>query len=268
MNQVYIRPGLLLPKQLNVVGLDVDGVLASTDAYMWTIFFVLRSYGFPVTEEMLPQIKQLPQRSNCAWRGCHMLVEELANDAGQAAPSFEEVRSRFEWVFHPHVEDPSAAASNPNNVGLCVSEQCYISPGWGHALRSELELEAVFVATGRPRVDYDDFANRFGLTTFVDVSSCREDYQGVIKPDPASLEWALTELEKSREVDRSRVGYVGDSVVDVQAAKAAGILSIGVPNPARGDQGQAFQELVQSDADIVVCNLDAIAPTLLSLVSS
>ena len=51
------------------------------------------------------------------------------------------------------------------------------------------------------------------------------------KPDPEPLFQALDQLKFNDEISNINIWYVGDTQYDVQAAKSAGILSIGIPTP-------------------------------------
>jgi phosphoglycolate phosphatase-like HAD superfamily hydrolase len=90
------------------------------------------------------------------------------------------------------------------------------------------------IVTGRPRADAVRFLERHGIAGMVSALVCMED--APLKPDPAPVRLALDRLGVRR------AWMVGDSPDDMTAARAAGVVPIGIVAP--GDR------------------LDAVAPAL------
>jgi phosphoglycolate phosphatase-like HAD superfamily hydrolase len=79
------------------------------------------------------------------------------------------------------------------------------------------------VVTGRPRVDAEEVLDRFGLLSNTSVLVTRED--APLKPDPAPVLLAL------RRLAVEHAWMVGDTRDDIEAARSAGVLPIGVAPP-------------------------------------
>ncbi|MBB2945342.1 phosphoglycolate phosphatase [Actinoplanes lutulentus] len=96
-----------------------------------------------------------------------------------------------------------------------------------------------------------------GMASYVDGIASRFDGMDpcLLKPHPFLLERALS----SAGVPRDRAVFIGDSVTDVEAGRAAGIRTIGYANKP-GKQ----QRLTDAGADIVIHSMRALAAELLS----
>lgn len=92
-----------------------------------------------------------------------------------------------------------------------------------------------------------------GLDASVDVLAAQE-HTDLHKPHPAPLEYAASHLG----VSASQCVYVGDAVVDILAARAAGMAAVGVTWGA-GDPG----ELGAADPDALVGDVAALRAVLL-----
>ena len=108
----------------------------------------------------------------------------------------------------------------------------------------QLGLKAA-VASSSTRKWVMDHLNRFGIGGHFDAIVCREDVKRT-KPDP---DLYLTALERL-EVSPSEAIAFEDSSNGVQAAKAAGLFCVAVPNPLTSD-------LDLSEADLRLLSLDA-----------
>jgi phosphoglycolate phosphatase-like HAD superfamily hydrolase len=81
----------------------------------------------------------------------------------------------------------------------------------------------IAVVTGRPKADAEDFLERTGLMARISALVTRED--GPLKPDPAPVTSALQRLGVTR------AWMLGDTPDDLAAARAAGVVPIGVIAP-------------------------------------
>jgi HAD superfamily hydrolase (TIGR01509 family) len=88
------------------------------------------------------------------------------------------------------------------------------------ALRAAGISTAVVTSKGRRRFEPD--AERVGLAAEIDVAVCAGE--AAPKPDPEGVLEALRRLG----VQPERAAMVGDTVVDMAAARAAGVLAVGV----------------------------------------
>ena len=83
------------------------------------------------------------------------------------------------------------------------------------------------LVTGRPRDEAIWFLDRYELTALFDVVVARED--APLKPSPRGIRSAMETLRAGR------AWFIGDTVDDVMAAKAAGLVPIGVSVDDAGD---------------------------------
>ena len=86
----------------------------------------------------------------------------------------------------------------------------------------------VAVVTGRPRKDAERFLDENRLTRFVSTTVCMEDAPA--KPDPAPVKLALSRLGVER------AWMLGDTPDDLVAARAAGVLPVGVVPPGEAPE--------------------------------
>jgi histidinol-phosphate aminotransferase len=108
-------------------------------------------------------------------------------------------------------------------------QQFYLGRNWDGLIQNEQllmdvdileKLSSTFklgIVTGRPRKELEFTLKRFKITKYFDISICMEDTKGKGKPDPFGIELAIKKLKAGRAI------YVGDTVDDIIAAKAAGI---------------------------------------------
>ncbi|HEY7411650.1 MAG TPA: HAD family hydrolase [Vicinamibacteria bacterium] len=111
----------------------------------------------------------------------------------------------------------------------------------------------IVTSGGRPRVEWEigehALADRFETVVYGDDARQR-------KPHPEALLLALDRLGVAPE----RAAYVGDSPEDVEMARAAGALSVGIPG------GFPNQEALRASApDLLAPDLDAAARALVAL---
>ena len=90
------------------------------------------------------------------------------------------------------------------------------------------------MVTGRPRADAALFLERQGIGSLFSALVCLED--GPDKPDPAPVNLARERL------GRRRAWMVGDTVNDILAARAAGVLPLGVVPP--GEKFARYPDLL------------------------
>ena len=116
------------------------------------------------------------------------------------------------------------------------------------AMLAELQSLAIptAVLSNKPHAPTVEIVRTFfGLDRFVDVLGHREEFEA--KPDPVQAFMLSDKLGTSAQ----ECVFVGDTEVDIETAKRAGMRSIGVTWGFRPKQA-----LVEADADHVVENVD------------
>jgi len=202
---------------------DLDGVLADVSrSYRAAIIETAASFGVAVTPEMIREAKAAG-RANDDWT----LTWRLCRSAGADVP-LQMVKERFEKVYQGDGSTP----------GLKHGETPLLDRDTLAALAGRLPLGVV---TGRPRTDAAEFLDRFDLGEFFSAVVTRED--APMKPDPGPVRLALARLG----VDRAWM--LGDTGDDLVAARAAGVIPIGVVAP--GDDPTKAREAL-SDAAMVL----------------
>lgn len=100
----------------------------------------------------------------------------------------------------------------------------------GEALKDLFRTFDLGIVTGRPAAETRFTLEHFGFERFFPVVITRDDLpEGRGKPDPLGIRSALAVL------GRRQGFYAGDTVDDMRAARAAGLVPIGVVSP--GDAG-------------------------------
>jgi HAD superfamily phosphatase len=182
---------------------DMDGVLVDvTESYRETIAQTAAHFtGRPIGNE---QIQQYKNRGgfNDDWKLTHRIVL----DAGLDTP-FDDVKAHFQKLFHG---------------GLMQRERWIAREGVLERLAARFRF-AIF--TGRPneevRMTLDRFASRSTFEPIIGMYDVTEH-----KPHPEGL-LRIAELNPDAELY-----YIGDTVDDARAARAAKIPFIGVAAPS------------------------------------
>jgi histidinol-phosphate aminotransferase len=202
---------------------DLDGVIADVSgSYRAAIVETAASFGVEVTSEMIGTAKAAGN-ANDDWD----LTRRLCFAAGADVP-LQMVKDRFERLYQGDGSDP----------GLKSEERPLLDRDTLADLARRLPLGIV---TGRPSADAYEFLDRFDLGGFFSAVVTREE--APMKPDPGPIRLALARLG----VDRAWL--VGDTRDDLLAARAAGVVPIGVVAP--GDDPARSQDAL-SDAALVL----------------
>lgn len=184
---------------------DLDGVVADVSkSYRQAIIETGESFGITITPEMITRSKA-GGNANDDWE----LTWRLITGQGVEA-DLGEVTSRFEEIYQ----------GNDTRPGLRENERCLVE----HSFLEELAIDfRLAIVTGRPRRDAVQFLDGEGLLDLFDAVITRDDAPS--KPDPKPVSLAMGQLGVTR-------GWMlGDTVDDLVAARAAGVLPIGVIAP-------------------------------------
>ena len=112
----------------------------------------------------------------------------------------------------------------------------------------------VGIVTGRPEAEARWTIERFGWKSFFPLIVPMEKQQGRGKPDPYPLQYAMLSCQAAGvTIDPDEAVYIGDSIDDVTAARAAGMWSIGIV-PPYVDADQHERLLLDRGAHLVLRN--------------
>ena len=188
---------------------DMDGVLADVRrSYREAIVAACASFGARVGPAEIESAKARGD-ANDDW----VLTRTLLAEAGVSAP-LAAVRSRFEEAYQGTDSAPGLRRHE-----TLVPERAQLA-AWARSFK-------LGVVTGRPRRDAERFLDEHRIRGFFDAVVCRED--APLKPDPAPVHAAMAQLG-------ARAGWMlGDTPDDVNAARRAGLVPIGVLAPGSGD---------------------------------
>jgi HAD superfamily phosphatase len=184
---------------------DLDGVLVDVGgSYRRAIVDTAASFGVVVSQHDIETAKSSGGASD-DWE----LTRRLIADRGVVV-DYREVTARFELLYQGNGTEPGLKANERPLVDASVWAR------WAQTL-------PLAVVTGRPRVDAEEVLDRFGLLSNTSVLVTRED--APLKPDPAPILLALERLAVEH------AWMVGDTRDDIEAARSAGVLPIGVAPP-------------------------------------
>ncbi len=187
---------------------DMDGVLVDVStSYRAAIEGTVAAFGGRVSAAGISAAKTRSGVNN-DW----MLSRALLADQGIEV-SLAEVTAVFEALYQGTGDTP----------GLWTRETPLIAP---EQLGDLSGGRPMAVVTGRPRRDAERFARTSGIARWLPTMVCMED--GPPKPDPAPVRLALASLGVQR------AWMVGDTPDDIRAARAAGVLPVGVLGPGAG----------------------------------
>lgn len=191
----------------SMIVFDMDGVLVDvTESYRETICQTVKAFtGKTITRELVQEYKNRGGFNN-DW----LLSQTICRDLGLEL-EYQTVVDRFNELFFGDL-------STGIPTGLMKNERWLPENGLLEALRAEHGLS---VFTGRLRDEAMITLRRFGHTgTFDPVVGDDDVSKG--KPDPEGL------LKIQAAYPDARLVYVGDTVDDARASRAAGVPFIGI----------------------------------------
>lgn len=179
--------------------LDMDGVLADVSrSYRRAILETVSAFGATTDDEAISAAKRRTG-SNNDW----VVTHELLSRRGVQV-SLDDVIARFQEIY--------AEANSSERLIPDATE-----------LRELARRLPLGIVTGRPRAEAETFLERAGLTGMFGALVCMEDAPD--KPDPAPVRLALERL------GARSAWMVGDTVNDIAAARASGVVPLGVVPP-------------------------------------
>ena len=185
---------------------DMDGVLVDVSrSYRAAIVQTAAALGVTVTDQDIEALKA-EGNANDDWSLTHRLVGAAGVDA-----TLTDVTARFEELYQGGNGEP----------GLKDTEALLFGRDALARLGQRFRLGIV---TGRPRSDADFFLESKGIADLFDVVVTRDD--AALKPRPRA------DGPRAHAASAfARAWLLGDTRDDVQSARAAGVLRIGVLAP-------------------------------------
>jgi HAD superfamily phosphatase len=200
---------------LGALFFDMDGVLID----------VSRSYRRAIEEtvghftgrQVVPGTVQRYKNDggfNDDWKLTHAII----TDTSMEVP-FARVKEEFQKRYRGRNWD-----------GFIAEEPALLSDRTLRRLTDSVPLMGI--VTGRPKAEARWTLKRFGWRKHFPLLVPRERHEGRGKPNPFPLQHALSILNAAgRPTEPTDAAYVGDSVDDMAAARAAGLWAIGVTPP-------------------------------------
>lgn len=185
--------------QVKGVIFDVDGTLADSVGFFYEIALeILRLAGAPaVSQEKVYALMRLGDAAPLE----KLFPPDFPNPSATLKRIVDE--RMHEWMRQYHEETEAI----PGSVELL------------HDLRAKGIQLGIATSSGRAL----PFLDRWGVRHLFDGIVGREDVESR-KPHPEPILKCLGHLQ----LDPHEVAYVGDSIIDMQAGKAAGVYTIGV----------------------------------------
>lgn len=234
------------PASIRGVFFDMDGVLVDVSrSYRRAIQETAEHFvGRRITNYVVQRYKNAGG-FNDDWKLTHAIV----TDAGMEVP-YPRVVEQFQQLYR-----------GDNWNGLIAEEPPLIASHTLDALSTEGRV--LGVVTGRPDAEARWTIDRFGWGRYFPLVVARERHEGRGKPDPFPLQRALAILDAAGlQVAPEECVYIGDSVDDMVAARAAGMWAIGfVPPYLDTEEHSALlrkkgAHLIVTDATVLVRVID------------
>lgn len=216
----------------DLIVFDMDGVLVEvTASYRATIQATVKHFtGYEPTGAEIQDWKNLGGW-NDDWLLSHAMIAERGVEI-----EFQTVVDRFQQIFHGDGTD-----------GLILREQWLAKEGLFNRLRAAHHLG---VFTGRLRWEANVTLNRFSPDLFDPVVGV-DDVERA-KPFPDGL------LKICQSVPHGKCWYVGDTVDDARASKAAGVPFIGIAAPGNPRYDELVRLLRGEGAIAVVDDINSL----------
>lgn len=205
---------------------DIDGTLLDTSELLYQAFeYAIKSQGLvpPSREEMSKVI-------GVSLEKCYLAFAPLGNNALLC-----KAHNEFQ------LENPHLSKLFPETVPVLIKLK-------------EMGLKLVGI-TNRWKSTAEVSIKRAKLDKYLDFVNYRDGFKN-IKPDPEMLLHAIQKLGMNKD----EAVMVGDTAIDIEAARGAGIKSVGVT------YGFLGQEIAKEKPDFVIDNLSQLLKILLPTV--
>ena len=218
-----------------MIVLDMDGVLVEVgESYRETICQTVAHFtGKTITRELVQEYKNAG-----GWNNDWALSQKIARDLGTEV-EFDTVRAYFDSIFFGTITD-----GIPD--GLMSRERWIANPGVLEALGERFQYS---IFTGRLRDEAQLTLNRFAKNLrFQPLIGADDVTQG--KPHPEGLA-KIVALQPDAEY-----WYIGDTVDDARASKAAGVPFIGIAAPGVPFRDELLRLLEAEDARVILNDIN------------
>ncbi|MCU1339447.1 MAG: superfamily [Bryobacterales bacterium] len=212
---------------------DMDGVLAEvTESYREAIVQTVEHFaGRRIERDLIQDYK-----NQGGWNNDWALSQKIAADLGVEVP-YDVVVDYFNQIFIGN-----------NGDGLIQREQWFPKQGLLERLRQRFGL-AIF--TGRLQYEAEITLKRFAPDCSFDPRLCAEHVTNS-KPAPDGL-LAIQRMNPER-----KIWYVGDTVDDARAARAAGVPFIGVVSHGHSRRAEILRLFEEEKAVAIIENVNEI----------
>ena len=233
------------PLLLPLVLFDMDGVLVNVSgsyrrAIEETVYFFT---GKNVTPDMIQRYKNRGG-FNDDW----LLTHEIVGDFGMEV-THDRIVNEFQRRYRGNDWDGFIMEESPIIDTATLKEL----KDRGHVLG---------IVTGRPRDEANWALDRFGWRKFFSLLVPQEKQDDRKKPDPFPLLYALGIVRGAGlSVHAEDSVYIGDSVDDMVAARAAGMSAIGFIPPYLNPDTHG-KLLLDRGAHVIVTDPDMLPPTI------
>ena len=220
----------------DLIVFDMDGVLVDvSESYRAAIQATV--LHFTGTEPTNDEVQVWKNRGgfNDDWKLSHRMIQELGEEV-----AYDDVVSRFQQIF-----------LGDDNNGLILRERWLAGEGLFDRLAAH-HILAIF--TGRLGWEAQLTLDRFAKTVFHPVVGV--DHVSNAKPHPEGL-------HKIRAaVPHRKVWYLGDTVDDARASRAAGVPFIGIASPSAPRHAELVQLLRDEGAVAVLDDINSLEVAL------
>jgi len=216
---------------------DMDGVLVDvTDSYRETIVRTVEHFtGATITREQIQDYKN-QGGWNDDWKLSHHIITRLG-----AAVEFQTVVDYFQSLFH-----------GKDAGGLILRERWMAQDGLFDRLAARFDF-AIF--TGRMRWEAEVTLRRFAPALRFDPIIGMEDVTAY-KPAPEGL------LKIAAAAAGRKIWYVGDTVDDARAARAAAVPFIGIASSNSPRRAELVAALQAEQATAIIDNINQLESVL------
>lgn len=168
------------------------------------------------------------------------LTHAIVSDTGMNVP-FSRVEMEFQRRYRGDKWDGFIAEEPPLIQRSVLEALC--------------ENRILGVVTGRRQDEAAWTLAHYKWKKFFPLVVAREKHEGRFKPDPFPIQHALGILHAAgRQIAPRRCAYIGSSVDDIQAARAADVWAIGMVSRHADDADEQAARLRAAGADVVIDN--------------